>query len=108
MTEMHSPVAEKPVAEQRLMSDRFKRFIGGSPLAVVFRLLILSVLVGFLLEMVGLNPLNILDSLDLLIQRIREMGFDTLRWLSRYVLLGAIVVLPIWFVIRLVRSPQGR
>jgi len=103
MPEVLSPVAEKPV-----MNERFKRFIGGSPVSVIFRLLILSILVGFLFEVIGLNPLNILDSFEFLITRIREMGLDTLRWLAHYVVLGAVVVIPVWFVMRLIRAPQGR
>ena len=37
-----------------------------------------------------------------------DMGFDALRWLWRYLLLGAVVVVPIWLIVRLVRVAQGR
>jgi Domain of unknown function (DUF6460) len=30
------------------------------------------------------------------------------RWIWRYFLLGAIVVVPIWLIMRLVRAPRGR
>jgi hypothetical protein len=36
------------------------------------------------------------------------MGFDALRWLWRYLLLGAVVVVPIWLIVRLMRVTQGR
>ena len=36
------------------------------------------------------------------------MGFDTVRWVWRYLLLGAAVVVPIWLIVRLMRAPRGR
>ena len=84
------------------------RFLGGSPLAVIFRLGLLSILVGVILEVLGLEPWNIFESLQRLVRRVWDMGFDAVRWLGRYLLLGAIVVLPIWLVLRIMRAPRGR
>ncbi len=84
------------------------RFMGGSPLAVIVRLLLLSILVGVVLEVVGLDPLNIVNSIEYLVRRIWDMGFDTVRWLGRYLLLGAVIVVPIWLILRFIRAPQGR
>src|SRR5438874_1849494 len=84
------------------------RFFGGPPLGVIFRLLLLSILVGVILEVLGLDPLNIFQSLRALAQRVWDMGFEAVRWLARYLALGAAVVLPIWLVVRLVRAPKGR
>jgi hypothetical protein len=36
------------------------------------------------------------------------MVFDAVRWLWRYFLLGAVIVLPLWLVTRLVNAPRGR
>jgi hypothetical protein len=36
------------------------------------------------------------------------MGFDAVRFLWRYLLLGAVIVVPIWFVLRLARAPHGK
>jgi hypothetical protein len=84
------------------------RFFGGQPLAVIFRLILLSILIGVILKVLGLDPLNIIASVRDLIRSIWDMGFDAIRWLWRYFLLGAVVVVPIWFIVRLVRAPQGR
>ena len=35
------------------------------------------------------------------------MGFDAVRWLWRYFLLGAIVVIPIWLIVRFMRTPRS-
>jgi len=89
-------------------NDTLTRFMGGSPLAVAVRLVLLSILVGVILTALGLDPRDILRSIQDLITRIWDMGFDAVRWLWRYFLLGAVLVVPIWFIVRLVKTPSER
>ena len=84
--------------ESHKSQDYMHRFLGGPPLAVAGRLILLSILVGVVLTAVGLDPWNIIDSVRDLIVHVWNMGFDTFRWLWRYFLLGAAVVVPIWLV----------
>ena len=84
------------------------RFFGGPPLSVIFRLILLSILIGVILEVLGLDPWNVIDSLRSLLLRIWDMGFDAVRWLWRYLLLGAALVVPIWLIMRLVRIAKTR
>jgi hypothetical protein len=88
--------------------DYVTRFFGGPPLSVIFRLALLSILVGVILKALGFDPWNILDSLRRLVQHIWDMGFDAVRYLWRFFLLGAVIVVPIWFVLRLARAPRGK
>jgi hypothetical protein len=90
------------------MADKVNRFLGGSPLAVLGKLVLLSVLIGVVLSALGLDPWNIVSSLQRLIRDIWNMGFDAVRWLWQYFLLGAVIVIPIWLILRLVRAPKGR
>jgi Domain of unknown function (DUF6460) len=83
------------------------RFFGVPPLAVIVRLILLSILVGVILAAIGLDPWNIIESVRRLIEHIWSMGFDAVRWLWRYFLLGAVIVVPIWFLVRLVKAPRG-
>ena len=80
------------------------RFFGGSPLTIIFRLALLSILVGFMLSVIGLDPRNIIASIERLIRAVWDMGFDALRWVWRYFLLGAVIVFPIWLIMRLFKS----
>lgn len=93
---------------QQLGHPPINRFFGGSPLAVIGRLILLSILVGVVLAAIGLDPWNIVESVRRLIVHVWTMGFDTVRWLWRYFLLGAVIVVPIWVVTRLVQAPRGR
>jgi hypothetical protein len=101
---------DRPSIEQRSAEDRslLTRFFGGPPLSVIFRLVLLSILIGVILKVMGLDPFNILRSIQDLIEYVWDMGFDAVRWLWRYFLLGAAVVIPIWLVVRLVRAAHGR
>jgi len=90
------------------MSNGFNRFLGGSPLAVLGKLILLSILIGVVLSALGLDPWNIVESVRRLIRSIWDMGFDAIRWLWGYFLLGAVLVIPIWLILRIVRAPKGR
>ena len=80
--------------------DGLNRFLGGSPLSVAFRLILLSILVGVVLAAIGFDPWNILHSIRMLFQRLWDLGFDTINWLWRYFLLGAVIVIPVWLLTR--------
>ena len=84
------------------------KFFGGSPLAVLGRLILVSILVGVILNALGLDPFDIVRSIERLFQSIWNMGFDAFRWLWRYFLLGAVIVIPIWLIMRVVNAPRGR
>jgi len=94
--------------EMPKQGDYITRFFGGPPLSVLFRLALLSILVGVILEALGFDPWNIFDSVRRLAQRIWDMGFDAVRYLWRYLVLGAVIVVPIWLVMRVARAPRGR
>jgi hypothetical protein len=87
--------------------DPVHRFLGGPPLSVLGRLVLLSILVGVILAAIGLDPWNIVESVRALIVHVWRMGFDVLRWLWRYFLLGAVIVVPIWLLVRLAKTPRG-
>jgi len=84
------------------------RFFGGSPLAVLGKLALLSILIGVVLSTFGFDPWNIVDSIRRLMRAVWDLGFDAIRWMWRYFLLGAMLVIPIWLILRLIRSPRGR
>jgi Family of unknown function (DUF6460) len=89
-------------------NDVLSRVLGGSPLGVLARLVLLSIVVGFILHAAGLDPQDILRSVEELIRHIWNMGLEPLRWLWRYFLLGAALVVPIWLLVRLTRGLAGK
>ena len=94
--------------EAPMANDTMTKVFGGSPLAVLLRLILVSILVGVVLAALGLDPYDIVRSVERLIRSIWNMGFDAFRWLWRYFLLGAVIVIPIWIIMRVVNAPRGR
>jgi Family of unknown function (DUF6460) len=95
-------------AETPMANDLVSRLFGGPPLWVLVRLILLSILVGVILSALGLDPFNILSSIERLVRAIWEMGWDAVTWVWRYFLLGAVLVIPIWLIMRLVKTPARR
>jgi Family of unknown function (DUF6460) len=73
---------------------------GGRPLGVLFRLIVLSVIVGVVLALLGLSPYQLVDSVRVAALRLYQMGFDAFGWLFQYFLLGAVIVVPLWLISR--------
>ena len=91
-----------------MADNQVARWAGGSLLGVLMRLTLVSILVGVILSALGLDPFDIIHSIERLIRSIWNMGFDAIRWVWRYFLLGAVIVIPIWIIMRLVNAPHGR
>lgn len=83
-------------------------FLGGHPLAVLLRLAILSVLVGVVLSVFGITPSNFFQTFDDLARFIYDMGFASIDWLMSYLVLGAMIVVPIWLIARLLRTRESK
>ncbi|WP_289032786.1 DUF6460 domain-containing protein [uncultured Roseibium sp.] len=83
------------------MSERnLSRFMGGSPGQVILRLVFLSFVVGVILSALDLDPLEIVDIVVGFFKRLWEMGFDAIVSLLRYFALGAVIVVPLWLISR--------
>src|SRR5262249_27706787 len=94
--------------EPVMSENQVTRWGGGFPMGRLVRLILVSILVGVILSALGLDPFDIIHSIERLIRSIWNMGFDAIRWLWRYFLLGAVIVIPIWFIMRMVNAPRGR
>ena len=90
------------------MDSTLSRLFGGSPLGVLFRLIILSVMVGVLLSLLKYDPYNIWGSVERLFKEIFVAVVDIFLWGWRYFLLGAVLVFPIWLIIRIINFSKSR
>jgi hypothetical protein len=88
-----------------------KTFLGGSPMGVFIRLVVLSLVVGVILSALGITPQNFFFEINVLLQRIVDLGFGAFQSVIEYLLLGAMVVVPVWLVARFwktaTRRPEG-
>lgn len=84
-----------------MANDQLSRFFGGSPLMVLVRLVVLSVVVGVIMAALGLDPRNILESVESLVLSLYHLGFGAIESVWRYFLLGAVIVVPLWLILRI-------
>jgi hypothetical protein len=97
-----------PPTETDMAENQVARWAGGSLLGVLLRLILVSILVGVILSAFGLDPFDIVRSIQRMIRTLWDLGFDAFRWLWRYFLLGAVIVIPVWILMRLFNAPRGR
>jgi hypothetical protein len=84
-----------------------KTIFGGNPFGVVIRLALLSIAVGVVLSVLGITPQNFLERLNAIVTNIYNLGFDAFESILGYLLLGAMVVIPIWLIIRLASARKA-
>ena len=82
------------------MRINFTQIFGGNPITVGLRLMIISLIVGVILSALGLTPLTLIDGLFDIIGRIWAMGFDAIDHILGYLLIGAVIVVPVWLIMR--------
>ena len=85
------------------MAGRLNRFLGDSPLRVVFKLLVLSFVVGLVLAALDIHPFDLWAWAERVVLRVWHMGFDAVEAAARYLALGALIVVPLFLVVRLVK-----
>ena len=78
-----------------------RTFFGGNPLSVAVRLALMSIAVGIVLSALGIDLRNFFDRINTLLRHLYDLGFRAFDWVFEYMLLGALVVVPIWLIARM-------
>ncbi|MGO4573752.1 DUF6460 domain-containing protein [Microvirga sp. 2TAF3] len=81
--------------------SNMNRFLGGSPGSVLARLTFLSLLVGAFMAFLGITPFGLVEGLYNWLRSLLNLSMDTVIEVGRWVLYGAIIVVPLWLVARL-------
>jgi hypothetical protein len=85
-----------------------RQFFGDSVTGTLIRLVLLSIVVGIVFSVLDITPNNLIARLAQIVRRILDLGFDSFGWALKYFLLGAVVVFPIWLLVRLFSSKPPR
>ena len=83
------------------MTNTIARFLGGSPAMVALRLIVVSLSSGSSLETFGFDPATLFAEAIRAARQIVELGFSDISQVGRILLTGAMVVVPVWLVLRL-------
>ena len=88
------------------------RYFGGSAAGTLIKLVIASVFVGAALSFLGLSPFafwrSVVDGVRNLIAAIGSSFGEIAVNLATYLVLGAVIVVPIWLVTRLLSARRDR
>jgi hypothetical protein len=83
--------------------------------STTIKLIVISLIVGWGLTVFDITPQQLLADLGGTIQSIFKVFVDLFRWvvsqfggLASYILLGAVVVIPIWIVMKLLDYVKAR
>lgn len=76
------------------------KLLGGPLLPTITKLALACVAVGILLAIFGVEPYSIWENFLATVVKIWDMGFGLVDWALKYLVLGAIIVIPIWVVSR--------
>ncbi|MBB3965987.1 MULTISPECIES: DUF6460 domain-containing protein [Rhizobium] len=83
------------------MSDQVNKFLGDSLGRTLIKLLVVSLIVGFIMAVFGLAPLDFVYGVRDFVLEVWRRGFSALGRVGDYLLLGATIVIPIFLIIRL-------
>jgi hypothetical protein len=89
------------------MADRVTQFLGDTPVRTLIKLAVLSIVVGVIMAALNLTPLDLWYSLRDFLRWLYELGYEAFGRLGMYFVYGAMVVLPVFILMRLFSARRG-
>ena len=77
------------------------RFLGDTPLRVLLKLLVVSFLVGLVMNAFGWSPMDVLYGIRKFFLDLWNLGFHAVDRFLGYILLGAAIVVPAFILLRI-------
>lgn len=76
---------------------------GGSPGSLIVKLAFASILVGALMSVLGFDPASLVRGLWRRIDDVLDLGWGAVIQVGRWLVYGAVIVVPVWLVMQLGR-----
>lgn len=76
--------------------------------STLLRLFILSLIIGLVLSAFDIRPESLLGAVGGTVESIFNVVVDTVEWAVPFVLIGAVVVIPIWLILSAIRIARRR
>jgi hypothetical protein len=74
-------------------------------LRTLVKIALASLVVGTIMAHFGITPRQVIDATGLSTARVEDLARQGLAWVWPNVALGAMVIVPIWFLVYLLRPP---
>ncbi|MEM6460594.1 MAG: DUF6460 domain-containing protein [Pseudomonadota bacterium] len=82
------------------MSGKLTRFLGDTPGRTAVKLIVISFIVGAVMSAFNWYPMDIVYAVRDFLVNLWNLGFAALGRFGDYLLLGAVIVIPVFVVIR--------
>lgn len=66
--------------------------------SLIWKLIIASLCVGLMLSFFNIDPVELIQNVPETFGKIIDAILSVINWAGKYILLGAIIVIPIWFI----------
>ena len=86
------------------MSDRVTRFLGDTPGRTLVKLAVVSLVVGIVMSALHFTPMDVWIAVRDFVRWVYETGFEAFERIGIYFLYGAMVVVPVFIVMRLLAA----
>ncbi len=83
------------------MANGITRFLGDSPGRVAVKLIVVSFVVGIVLTAMNWTPLDFLYRIWDMLVSLWNMGFEAIERFFNYFLMGAVIVIPAFILLRI-------
>lgn len=74
----------------------------------LIKVLLFSFIIGVLLSFFEINPTELLANFGETVQSIFSVVARIIEWAVKYILLGAVVVVPIWLIFFFINKARGK
>lgn len=82
-------------------------FLGDSVGRTIIKLIVISLLVGMVMNIFGFGPLDVVDAVVDFFVRLWQSGWAALGRFGDWLILGATIVVPIFIIMRLLSYRRG-
>ena len=85
------------------MTNRVDNFLGDTLGRTIIKLAIISMVVGIIISALNITPYEVWDAIRHFFVNLYNLGFDALWSVGKYLVYGAMIVVPIFVIMRLLK-----
>lgn len=85
------------------MSGKITQFLGDTPSRTLVKLAVISFVVGIIMSALNFTPVEVWYAVRDFFVRIYDLGFEAFGRIGKYFVYGAMVVIPIFILTRLLK-----
>ncbi|SIQ03707.1 hypothetical protein SAMN05880590_101920 [Rhizobium sp. RU35A] len=83
------------------MADEVNRFLGDSPARTIVKLIVVSLIVGFVMTVFDVRPWDVFYGIRDFVLDLWHRGFKALGAVGDYLVVGATIVIPAFVILRI-------